>query len=72
MAPARDRAHLCLVGPGRPPTPGQPASRFPTFRNFNYTSSILLKDGESKQFVTASDKSTGDIVKIDVTLNLEK
>jgi hypothetical protein len=44
----------------------------PTFRNFNYTNSILLKDGESKQFVAASDKVSGDVVKIDVTVNVEK
>src|SRR5207247_466841 len=44
----------------------------PTLRNFSYTNSILLKDGESKQFVAASDKATGEIVKLDVTLNVEK
>jgi hypothetical protein len=44
----------------------------PTTRNFNYTNSVLLKDGETKQFVAASDKVSGDVVKIDVTLNVEK
>jgi len=48
------------------------AINLPTFRNFNYTNSILLKDGDSKQFVAASDKVSGDIVKIDVTMNVEK
>ena len=44
----------------------------PILRNFQYTNSILLKDGESKQFVSASDKGSGDIVKVDVTINVEK
>lgn len=44
----------------------------PILRNFQYTNSILLKDGESKQFVSASDKGTGEIVKLDVTINVEK
>ena len=48
------------------------ALNLPTFRNFYYTNSILLKDGESKQFVAASDKTSGDVVRIDVTMNVEK
>ena len=55
-----------------PPRGSAGAPKLPTFRNFNYTNSILLKDGETKQFVAASDKVSGDVVKIDVTLNLEK
>jgi hypothetical protein len=44
----------------------------PSLRNFSYTNSVLLKDGETKQFVAASDKVSGDVVKIDVTLTVEK
>jgi Flp pilus assembly secretin CpaC len=44
----------------------------PVLRNFSYNNSILLKDGESKQFVAASDKGSAEIIKVDVTLNLEK
>ena len=44
----------------------------PVLRNFSYTNSILLKDGESKQFVAASDKESEETIKIDVTLNVEK
>ena len=51
---------------------GAGSPNLPTFRNFNYTNSILLKDGESKQFVAASDKVSGDVVKVDVTVNIEK
>ena len=51
---------------------GDNAVTQPILRNFTYTNSILLKDGESKQFVSASDKGAGDLVKIDVTINVEK
>ena len=44
----------------------------PILRNFTFTNSILMKDGVSKQFVSASDKGAGDLVKIDVTINVEK
>jgi hypothetical protein len=44
----------------------------PVLRNFLYVNSVLLKDGESKQFVAASDKASGEMIKIDVTLNVEK
>src|SRR5262245_18678417 len=44
----------------------------PVLRNFSYINSIVLKDGESKQIVAASDKGSGEIIKIDVTLNVEK
>jgi hypothetical protein len=44
----------------------------PVLRNFSYTNSVLVKDGETKQFVAASDKGSGEMLKIDVTLNVEK
>ena len=58
----------------KPATAGSGANLItaPVLRNFTYTNSILLKDGESKQFVAASDKGSADIVKIDVTINVEK
>jgi hypothetical protein len=57
----------------KPATLGSGATAVqPILRNFQYTNSILLTDGESKQFVAASDKGSGDIVKVDVTINVEK
>jgi hypothetical protein len=44
----------------------------PVLRNFQTTGSFVLKDGESKQWVAASDKASGEMLKIDVTLNIEK
>jgi hypothetical protein len=51
-----------------PAAPGSPV----TLRNFTYNNSVYLKDGETKQFVAATDKAIGDVVKIDVTLTVEK
>ena len=51
---------------------GDNAVTQPILRNFTFTNSILMKDGVSKQFVSASDKGAGDLVKIDVTINVEK
>ena len=44
----------------------------PSFRSFRTTESLLLKDGQSLQFTTATDKVTGDVVKVDVTLTVVK
>ena len=43
-----------------------------SFRSFRSTESLLLKDGQSLQFTTATDKVTGDVVKVDVTLTVVK
>ena len=44
----------------------------PAFRSFRITESMVLKDGQSAQFTSATDKVTGEVVKADVTLNVIK
>jgi len=44
----------------------------PSFRSFRASDSVVLKDGETKQFTTAVDKVTGIVTKVDVTLNVVK
>ena len=44
----------------------------PVFRSFRVTETLLLKDGQSIQFTTATDKVTGDTIKVDVTLTVVK
>lgn len=44
----------------------------PSFRSFRSSEYLLLKDGQSMQFTTATDKVTGDVVKVDLTLNVVK
>jgi len=42
----------------------------PSFRSFRVGDSTLLKDGGTSQFTSAVDKVSGEIVKVDVTLNV--
>jgi len=41
-------------------------------QSFTVQSPLVLKDGGSIQFNAATDKTTGDVVKVDVTLNVIK
>ena len=47
-------------------------SDVPAFRAFNATFSMLLRDGQTMQYASATDSVTGDVTKIDVTLNVLK
>jgi len=49
------------------PPPGNPS-----FRSFRASDSMVLKDGQTSQFTTATDKVSGEIVKVDVTLSVVK
>jgi len=54
---------------------GQNAMRpgdHPSFRSFRSTNTLLLKDGQTTQFTTATDKVSGEVVKVDVTLTIVK
>lgn len=44
----------------------------PVFQNFKSTNSPILRDGGTVQFAVATDKTTGEVIKLDVTLNLVK
>ena len=44
----------------------------PSFRSFRASDSMVLKDGGTAQFTTATDKVSGEIVKVDVTLTVVK
>jgi len=53
--------------------PGTSASTAnPTLRSFRTNASLLLRDGQSAQHSTATDKVSGDVWKVDVTLNVVK
>jgi hypothetical protein len=43
----------------------------PTFHDVNYVGTITLKEGDTKQLISAPDKISGEIIKIDVTLTLD-
>ena len=52
-----------------PPLEGSPTG-IPLFRSFNAIVEILLSDGQSLQTIASTDPVTGEVVKIDVTMNV--
>jgi hypothetical protein len=48
------------------------AQDVPAFRTFKSSFGIVLRDGQSGQFTSAVDPISGEVLKIDVTLNVVK
>jgi type II secretory pathway component GspD/PulD (secretin) len=48
------------------------AGDHPAFRSFRSSDTLILKDGQSAQYTTATDKISGEVVKVDVTLTVVK
>jgi hypothetical protein len=44
----------------------------PIFRSFRSFNTLVLKDGQTRQFTAATDRVNGEVVKIDVTLRVVK
>ena len=44
----------------------------PSFRQFRASNTMVLKNGETGQFTSATDKLTGETVRVDVTLTVLK
>lgn len=54
---------------------GQSAARIaeaPAFRTFKSSFGVLLKDGQTTQYTSAADPVSGEVMKIDLTLNVIK
>jgi type II secretory pathway component GspD/PulD (secretin) len=49
---------------------GKPLPANPLFRSFKTSNQLLLRDGQSMQYTTATDKVSGEVWKVDVTLNV--
>jgi hypothetical protein len=58
-----------VVQPTSGANPNVPA---PVIRNFEAQNSLVLRDGQTRQFTAASDRVTGEVVKVDVTLKVVK
>ena len=54
-----------------PDDPAAPRGN-PSFRSFRVNNALVLRNGETGQFTTATDKVTGETVKVDVTLTVLK
>jgi hypothetical protein len=48
------------------------AEQMPVFRSFKSRNTLVLRDGQSRQFTAATDRVNGEIVKIEVTLRVVK
>lgn len=48
------------------------AANIPSFRKFDSSFTILLRDGQTTQYTSATDPVTGEVMKIDVTVNVLK
>lgn len=44
----------------------------PAFRSFNSSFYILVRDGQTVQYTSATDQISGQVLKIDATLNVQK
>jgi hypothetical protein len=44
----------------------------PVIRNFTSSNNLVLRDGQTRQFTAASDRITGEVVKVEVTLKVVK
>ena len=62
-----------LAEPSKGTTDSTPiAGDMPAFRSFKANFTMLLRDGQSTQYTSAIDPVSGEIMKIDVTLNVIK
>jgi hypothetical protein len=52
--------------------PNQTLKGVPAFRNFTSNFSILVKDGQTAQYASATDPLSGETLKVDVTINVLK
>lgn len=44
----------------------------PIFRRFRSSNQVILRDGQSTQFTAATDRINGEVIRVDVTLNVIK
>jgi hypothetical protein len=61
-----------VYGDAPNPADNKPAPGNPSFRSFRASDSMALRDGQTSQFTTATDKVSGEVVKVDVTLTVVK
>jgi type II secretory pathway component GspD/PulD (secretin) len=51
---------------------GSQTKGLPRFHSFTSTATLTLRDGQTMQYTAGSDKVTGEVVRVEVTLNLVK
>jgi hypothetical protein len=53
-------------------TPQGTAGTLPVIRTFKTSNTLMLRDGQTRQFTAAADRITGEVVRVDVTLKVAK
>ena len=48
------------------------AGALPVIRKFQSSNNLVLRDGQTRQFTAATDRLTGEVVRVDVTLRVAK
>jgi hypothetical protein len=51
---------------------GSPSRAPASSQNFTTTATLLFRDGQTIQYTTAADKASGEVIKVDATLNVVK
>jgi hypothetical protein len=51
-------------------TPG--SDNYPVFRSYQSTNTLFVKDGQATQFTAASDRVSGEVVRVEVKLMVLK
>jgi len=51
---------------------GTPATEMPVFKSYKTRNKLLLRDGQSRQFTAATDRVSGETIRIEVTLTVVK
>jgi hypothetical protein len=65
-----DESSLATTGAAGTAEPVMPET--PIFRNFQTRNTLLLRDGQTRQYTAATDRVTGEVVRVDVTLRVAK
>lgn len=69
----RFRLALTFEQSSLPPSPeGKPTPPLPLFRTFMSSVTLVLRDGQTTQYVAATDSVTGESTRIDATLTVAK
>lgn len=50
----------------------RPAADAQSFGKFSFSGGLTVKEGETKQVISAADRASGEVVKVDITLTLDK
>jgi hypothetical protein len=50
----------------------QGGESYPVFRSYQSINTLFLRDGESSQFTAATDRTTGEVVRVEVKLTVMK